>query len=212
MLNVKQDKVGHKGLLFPKFGLKDMKKHRLQNILGMFRAAATENAKVGLSEALTTVFVRCWVARNCRLVTFSGLFPHVGCTAATFLAGWHVDKMLRCMLFNALTNPLLCLPHVPTLAMPALKKINKIALGWGGDSFLCVFISLLTMSNTNHAKLTQEVTTYNWNEDKGIAIGGNDGIENVKFSFLYPVNSLTMCRTGTTVFLKGSFCFLGPLL
>ena len=30
MLNVKQDKVGHKGLLFAKFGPEDVNKHRLQ--------------------------------------------------------------------------------------------------------------------------------------------------------------------------------------
>ena len=59
MLNIKQDKVGHKGLLLAKFGPENVNKHRLQNILVMLRTAATENAKGGLSEALTTVFVRC---------------------------------------------------------------------------------------------------------------------------------------------------------
>ena len=59
MLNIKQDKVGHKRLLLAKFGPEDVNKHRLQNILVMLRTAATENAKGGLSEALTTIFVRC---------------------------------------------------------------------------------------------------------------------------------------------------------
>ena len=37
MLNVKQDKVGHEGLLLAKFGPEDMNKHCLQNILVMLR-------------------------------------------------------------------------------------------------------------------------------------------------------------------------------
>ena len=43
MLNIKQDKVGHKGLLLAKFGPENVNKHRLQNILVMLRTAATEN-------------------------------------------------------------------------------------------------------------------------------------------------------------------------
>ena len=54
-----KDKVGRKGLLLAKFGPEDVNKHRLQNILVMLRTAATENAKVGFSEALSTVSVRC---------------------------------------------------------------------------------------------------------------------------------------------------------
>ena len=93
--------------MFAKFVPEDVNEQRLQNILVMLRTAATENAKVGISETVATIFVRCEVAR--RLVTFSGLFPHFRWTAATFLAG-SPNRCDRAVPFYKFQNPTVFLP------------------------------------------------------------------------------------------------------
>ena len=68
----------------PKFGPECVNKHRLQDFLVILGEAATENAKVGLSEAPETVCSSCQVACNCLLVysRTSSMLIHA-CIAST---------------------------------------------------------------------------------------------------------------------------------
>ena len=89
-----------------------------------FERPRLSTLKIRVTILFTTSLVRCQVARYCWLIV---IWFDPCSRWTTFVRGSLVYKMPRYVLFDAVSQPLRRLAHVPALTMPALKLINYVA-------------------------------------------------------------------------------------
>ena len=131
----------------------------------MLRPTTCQHPKISVVVCQAALLVCCQMASNSRRIIFRGVFPLFRRTTTAFLCrlAGRIQDVPWYVLLNSFAKPLLCLPHVPALALPALERVNQIALLVGGKTSsrkqnmslrlrpaACVLLSLLAFLSQRH--------------------------------------------------------------